>query len=75
MSGLLKFLAVAGLAGVIAWAGYDFFNRPDVQSRLHEAQQSSSSGPVDAMRNVGQSIQSANDRSAQAIRCGAQSDC
>ena len=75
MAGLLKFFAVAGLAGVIAWAGYDFLNRPDVQARLHEAQQSSATAPIDAMRNLGQSMQSANDRAADQIRCGGRSDC
>lgn len=75
MSGLLKFLAVAGLAGVIAWAGYDFLHRPDVQARLQQAQAGSATAPIDAMKNMGQAIQSADDRAADQIRCAGRSDC
>ena len=77
MSGLLKFMTVAGLAAVVAWAGYDFLSRPDVQARLHQMRQQggSATAPIDAMGNLGQSIQSADDRAAQQIRCAGRSDC
>ena len=75
MSGLLKFLAVIGLAGFLFWAGYGFFSRPDVQQHLQEARQGSMTAPIDAGRNLGQAIQNADDSAARQISCAGRPDC
>ena len=75
MSGLLKFLAAAGLLCVLIWAGYGFFNRPDVQQHLAEARQGSMTAPIAAGQNLGQAIRHADDSAAQEINCAGRSSC
>jgi hypothetical protein len=75
MSGLLKFLAAAGLLVFLIWAGYGFFSRPDVQQHLQDARQGSMTAPIAAGQNLGQAIRDADDRAAQQIKCAGRSDC
>jgi hypothetical protein len=77
VTGLLKFLVLVGILGFLAWVGYGYFSRPDVQQRLASARQSSPTAPVGAMRDLGHAIGSADERAARQIDCagGDQSSC